>query len=290
MMCSFPVLLIGPRWEVRCAPVGPGLWPGPCRQARWVGRGSGVNGAAVGRVRAERGCGAPLRLEGPARTMRGVPVRSAVAFARRPAHRREMAAGTSSHGRARGVTAGRLRAVAGAAVRGSRRARRATARKGASKAAAPQGEPPSDPPAYDRHLGRLLSLRCSRLPRLVRPTGLARRRCALEAVEKVVTARLDLGTIGPNPLSGCYALGGRRVRREGIRKNAKTPQRGPVSGSSPPLPSCVPGPYPSGAMAGHTASAQPALVDSLCGRLRTGPLSRILWPGGLEETRTTITA
>jgi hypothetical protein len=26
--------------EVRRAPFGPGLWPGPCRQARWAGRGS----------------------------------------------------------------------------------------------------------------------------------------------------------------------------------------------------------------------------------------------------------
>jgi hypothetical protein len=28
---------------------GPGLWPGPCRQARWGGRGSGVNGAPQAR-------------------------------------------------------------------------------------------------------------------------------------------------------------------------------------------------------------------------------------------------
>lgn len=32
--------------EVRRARSGPGLRPGPCRQARWGGRGSTVNGAA----------------------------------------------------------------------------------------------------------------------------------------------------------------------------------------------------------------------------------------------------
>ena len=52
------------------APVGPGLWPGPRRQARWGARGSAFNGAPKV-LSAERK--APLRLEGPARTMRGVP-------------------------------------------------------------------------------------------------------------------------------------------------------------------------------------------------------------------------
>ena len=55
--------------EVRRALVGPGLWPGPRRQIRWVGRGSGVNGAPKARPR-EAGREAPL-LEGPTRTMRG---------------------------------------------------------------------------------------------------------------------------------------------------------------------------------------------------------------------------
>src|SRR5215472_4600726 len=60
--------------EVRRAPFGPGLWPGPRRQARWAGRG-------LRRSRAgpeDRFCEAvrndlrvPLTLEGPARTMRG---------------------------------------------------------------------------------------------------------------------------------------------------------------------------------------------------------------------------
>jgi hypothetical protein len=35
--------------EVRRARFGPGLWPGPCRQARWAGRGSRVNGAPQAR-------------------------------------------------------------------------------------------------------------------------------------------------------------------------------------------------------------------------------------------------
>jgi hypothetical protein len=35
--------------EIRRARSGPGLWPGPRRQARWVGRGSRVNGAPKAR-------------------------------------------------------------------------------------------------------------------------------------------------------------------------------------------------------------------------------------------------
>jgi hypothetical protein len=33
--------------EVRRARFGPGLWPGPRRQARWAGRGSGAQGSAL---------------------------------------------------------------------------------------------------------------------------------------------------------------------------------------------------------------------------------------------------
>ena len=61
--------------EVRRARFGPGLWPGPCRQARWAGRGLQGQRRAAGASRVA-GCEAPLRLEGPARTMRGVPARS----------------------------------------------------------------------------------------------------------------------------------------------------------------------------------------------------------------------
>jgi len=43
-----------PALEVRRARFGPGLRPGPYRQARWGGRGSGVNGAPWARPRAAR--------------------------------------------------------------------------------------------------------------------------------------------------------------------------------------------------------------------------------------------
>jgi hypothetical protein len=61
--------------EVRHAPFGPGLWPGPRRQARWVGSGSGVKGGRLRPSPWRRAEGAPLTLEGAPRTMRGVPAR-----------------------------------------------------------------------------------------------------------------------------------------------------------------------------------------------------------------------
>ncbi len=80
MTCSHRFIACSPWFgaEVRRARFGPGLWPGPRRQARWVGRG-------LRRSRAgpeDRFCEAvrndlrvPLTLEGPTRTMRGVPAR-----------------------------------------------------------------------------------------------------------------------------------------------------------------------------------------------------------------------
>jgi len=60
--------------RVRRAPIGPALWPGPRRQARWAGRGLQRSRVGPG----DRFCEAvrndlrvPLTLEGPARTMRG---------------------------------------------------------------------------------------------------------------------------------------------------------------------------------------------------------------------------
>jgi len=53
---------------------GLAFWPGPRRQARWVGRGLRGQRRAAGASRAA-GCKAPFRLEGPTRTMRGVPAR-----------------------------------------------------------------------------------------------------------------------------------------------------------------------------------------------------------------------
>jgi hypothetical protein len=61
--------------EVRRAPTGPGLWPGPRRQARWAGRGlrrsrAGPEDRFCEGVRND--LRVPLTLEGPARTMRGI--------------------------------------------------------------------------------------------------------------------------------------------------------------------------------------------------------------------------
>jgi len=81
-------------------------------------------------------------------------------------------------------------AGAGAAMRGSRRARRATARKGASEAAAQAtARPPGPWPLTTGSPAALLPTSARARPRAwAWPPGLARRRCALEAVEKVVTA------------------------------------------------------------------------------------------------------
>src|SRR5262245_33327597 len=77
-----PVLPISVNLGDRRARFGPGLWPGPRPQARWVGR--GLRRSRVGPE--DRFCEAvrndlrvPLTLEGPTRTMRGVPVRRLVA-------------------------------------------------------------------------------------------------------------------------------------------------------------------------------------------------------------------
>ena len=73
---SLATRIAEPILEVRRARFGPGLWPGPRRQARWGGR--GLWRSRVGPE--DRFCEAvrndlrvPLTLEGPTRTMRGVP-------------------------------------------------------------------------------------------------------------------------------------------------------------------------------------------------------------------------
>jgi hypothetical protein len=66
------LVVIGRKGRRACS--GPGLWPGPRRQARWAGRGLQGQRRAAGASRTA-GCEAPLRLEGPARIMRGVPSR-----------------------------------------------------------------------------------------------------------------------------------------------------------------------------------------------------------------------
>ena len=57
---------------VRRAPAGPGLWPGPPCQARWAGSGLQGRRRAGGASRTS-GMRSTVRLEGPARTMRGRP-------------------------------------------------------------------------------------------------------------------------------------------------------------------------------------------------------------------------
>jgi hypothetical protein len=96
--------------EVRRAPLGPGLWPGPRRQARRVGRGSARKGGSRRCFLRSGFCGAvrkdlrvPLWVEGPTRTMRGVPTRCLRPFTRRPTHlarddRPGQLAGRMTHG------------------------------------------------------------------------------------------------------------------------------------------------------------------------------------------------
>jgi len=131
--------------QVRRARFGPGLWPGPRRQARRVGRGLRCSRAGPKIVSAEwletilgaldAGGADPDN----ARRSGLVPVTFPAACA--PGAR--TTAWSYSCGAAPGRYGGdRLRAGGGAAVRGSRRARRAAARKGASEAAAQQRRVP----------------------------------------------------------------------------------------------------------------------------------------------------
>ena len=126
-----------------------------------------------------------------------------VAVASRPATGALGATLTAATSSRRAVT-GALRrgpaaAVGGEAVRGSRRARRADAQKGASEAAAHNGEFPGDPGRlYQVIPAALLPPSVARACSVTRswPSGQARRRCALEAVERVVTTRYWTGWTG----------------------------------------------------------------------------------------------
>ena len=93
-------------------------------------------------------------------------------------------------GAAAGYGGDRRRPITGGAVRGSRRAV-GLASEGRGEAAAPAtARPPVEPqPLTTGHLGRFsLSTARVRLSLFAAwPSGLARRRCALEIVEKVVT-------------------------------------------------------------------------------------------------------
>jgi hypothetical protein len=166
---------------------GPGLWPGPRRQARWAGRGLRGQRRAAGASRAA-GCEAPLRPEGPARTMRGAPV-----SARRPRY---------PHGSRRiwrglvalaVVLAGAAADTAGTAAAGhrGRRARqsprrRACVRRTRRKLPPRNGETPRLNPGQLRRVTLAAHFRSTARAHPCRsrpgPSGLARRRCALETV------------------------------------------------------------------------------------------------------------
>jgi hypothetical protein len=179
--------------EVRRARSGPGLWPGPCRQARWVGRGLQGQRRAAGASRAA-GCEAPLRLEEPTRTMRGVPTPMLWPFIKRLPHsahddRPGQLAERMTHGTLR---RGALRPGAGHRRGGQRLATGALPRKRErARLPATCGEsPPRPSPPHRVTLPLVHALRARPAhPRELRPepVGVARRRCALEAVRKVVT-------------------------------------------------------------------------------------------------------
>jgi hypothetical protein len=135
----------------------------------------------------------PLTLEGPTWTMRGVPSGACDTLFRRSAHSaRCHRPGRGAGGRGSGIRRGPQRPVTWGAVRGSRRAWWASAQRARRKAAAPQRRDPRLNP------GRLRRVTLAAHPpqllapilaiRRLGPSGPARRRCALEAVEKVVTA------------------------------------------------------------------------------------------------------
>jgi hypothetical protein len=173
---------------VRRALFGPGLWPGPRRQARWAGR--GLRRSRVGPE--DRFCEAvrndlqvPLTLEGPARTMRGAPSRSCDTFMAIGALGVTPSAWPWAGGRGSGIRRGPQAAGHRGAVRGLPPRRRACVRRTRRSGPPRNGESPVEPrPSTAGHPGRsFLSIarvrpRCSRPG----PSGPARRRCALEAV------------------------------------------------------------------------------------------------------------
>ena len=169
---------------------GPGLRPGPRRQARWVPLGSGAQGRVpkiLSAKRLERIFGVPLTLEGPTWTMRGVPAPVAVIF--RTAIGvlgASVTAWTCSRGASSGRDGGdRLRPVPGQQCAAARRAV-GLPPEGRGEAAAQQRRAPRRP------LPLITGPRPPSSPRLLAsarearswPSGPARRRCALETVEK----------------------------------------------------------------------------------------------------------
>jgi hypothetical protein len=138
------ILLLGAGSSRRfVARIGPGLWPGPRRQARRVGRGSRVNGAPQARPRAARmrstvdaGGADPdnARRSGPVpvtfRPATGAPGANAAAWS------------SSCSAIPRQLRREPVAAGAGQPCAAAARARRAAARKGASESCRPQRREP----------------------------------------------------------------------------------------------------------------------------------------------------
>ena len=133
---SSPVVTKG----VRRVPFGPGIWPGPCRQACLAGRGSRVKGLRLRSKR--RAVGAPLRLEGPARTMRGVLARRSDTFTAPGASGAVLTAWPWWAGAGSGIGRGPQAAGHRGAVRGSSPRRRACVRRTRRKLPPPQRRDP----------------------------------------------------------------------------------------------------------------------------------------------------
>jgi hypothetical protein len=138
-----------------------------------------------------RAAGAPLTLEGPARTMRGAPVPVLWPLTASGALGASDGLAVVLAGAAAGYGGDRRRPVTGETVRGSSPRRRACVRRTRRKLPPRNGETQGEPqPPTAGHPGVSfpLDLRAPLLLFRLGPLGPARRRCALEAVEKVVTA------------------------------------------------------------------------------------------------------
>ena len=156
------------RLSVRRACFGPGLWPGPCRQARWAGRGlrrsrAGPAGRFL-RSGQKRPSGA-LDAGGasPDNARRSGPLTAT--SSRHPAHlARARRPGRGAGGRGSGIRRGPQAAGRpGAAVRGSSPRRRARVRRTRRKLPPRNGETPGEPrPPTAGHPGRSSPRDCSR--------------------------------------------------------------------------------------------------------------------------------
>jgi hypothetical protein len=165
--------------------------PGPCRQARlgWQRLQGQQRAAGASRV---AGCEALLRLEGPARTMRGVPPPAAVTFPGVGACGACLTVWSSRTGAAAGVTAGtacgRSPGPPGAAAR--RAAGLPPGGRDGSCRPAYGASPGPDPGRPRRRTLAFISPAISRARyscSTSRPSGPARLGAPLKAVEKVVT-------------------------------------------------------------------------------------------------------